>query len=101
MWSIYDALRSGGYLFFAESLGASWLNLYASSWSQRFQRRDVTLHELCKVQAPYGTVYLQKTGVLTAFGTSKRQRRLLALVDSVVPFCPPQRRYVAYGYARK
>jgi SAM-dependent methyltransferase len=102
MRSIYDALRPGGYLLFAENLTASWLHRYARSRLRDFLWRDVALRELREMVAPYSTVCLQTTGVLAAFGTTEYQRRLLAWADRVVvPFCPPRWRYVAYGFARK
>jgi SAM-dependent methyltransferase len=101
MRSIYDALKPGGQLLFAENLSASWLHRAARARSRAFTWRDVALAELRDMLANYSEVHLQTTGLLAAFGDERRRPQLASLDRLLTPIIPPRWRYVAFGFARK
>jgi SAM-dependent methyltransferase len=103
--SMFDALKPGGRLLFAENLAGSPLHRYARKrfvpWGERCPYLE--LDDVARLLARFQRVEYETTGFLGAFGRSEAQRRALAMFDQSVfaAMIPPAWRYVVYGIARK
>lgn len=102
---IYNALKPGGVLLFAENLKASpahqLLRRRFLDWGGSW--RYVTTREMHVSLAAFASHSLRTTGVLAAFGRNERQRRALARIDAAFleKGCPAEWKYIVYGIARK
>ncbi len=102
---IYQALKPGGKLLFAE-------NLIASPFHQRLRNkfvnwgsswRYVSIKEMKEFLKEFSTYSILTTGVLGTFGRNESQRNFLSRVDHIIlnKVCPDSWKYVAYGIAEK
>jgi SAM-dependent methyltransferase len=102
---MYQAVRSGGELFFAENLVASPLHTFCRRhfvpWGQRW--RYVTLDEMQAFLAPFSQVRYQTLGFAGAFGRTPGQQRMLGALDRLCldAWVPARWHYVMIGLARK
>jgi len=102
---IYQALKPGGYLLFAENLLGSFVHQYLRqhfvSWGDSW--RYITLQECQEFLRPFKTYTLRTTGILGALGRSEFQRQWLARIDQsgLSACCPPNWHYLVYGVAQK
>jgi len=103
--SIYNALRPGGVLLFADNLVASPFHgflrrrfiRWGSSW------RYVTLTEMNSFLSPFSDSSIKSTGFCAAFGRSEKQRSMLHFFDRFLfnPLVPHDWNYLVYGHAVK
>lgn len=102
---MFDALKPGGMLLFAENLRASPAHRFFRErfvgWGKSW--RYVTLAEMREFLRQFATVEMRATGVIGALGRTERERNLLARVDQVVlnHLCPGEWKYLGYGLAVK
>jgi SAM-dependent methyltransferase len=102
---MYDALRPGGVLLFAENLQASAfhraLRRRFIRWNDRW--RYVDLPEMRSFLAPFATVEMQTTGFLGLCGRTPLTSRALGTLDGMLfdRIVPPEQRYIVYGAAWK
>ncbi len=101
---MYNALKPGGELMFAENLVASpghkFMRRNFVSWGKVW--RYVTIEEVKNFMNIFSSFDYMTTGFWAAFGRSERQREILAMLDRVfVPLIPENWRYVIIGIARK
>ncbi len=103
--SMYNALKPGGKLLFAENLTGSSLHRFFRRryvrWGTRW--RYVTVEEMRAFLQPFHAVSFETTGFFGSFGRSESQRRLLAAIDraGVNAMVPPSWRYLIFGVAEK
>lgn len=102
---MFDALKPGGVLLFAENLRASpahrFLRTKFVGWGKSW--RYVTLAEMRELLSKFAQVEMRATGVIGAWGRTEHERNLLARVDQVVlnRLCPDEWKYLVYGLAVK
>lgn len=102
---IYQALKPGGKLLFAENLAASQMHRRLRkkfvSWGNTW--RYLHLQEMHSLLQPFHKYSLHTCGFLAAMGRTEKQRNLLALADAVLfnKICPAEWHYIAYGIAEK
>lgn len=102
---MYDALKPGGELLFAENLIAAPLHRYLRdhfvSWSRAW--RYISIEEMRRFLSPFSYFTYRTVGFAGAFGRTPRQRDFLGLMDRVVltRIVPASWRYVMLGLARK
>jgi SAM-dependent methyltransferase len=102
---MYEALRSGGELWFAENLAASRLHQFARrrfvAWGGSW--RYLTISELAGLLSPFDELVYSTTGFLAAFGRSEAQRSVLGALDQAIVsgLVPKSWHYIADGIARK
>ncbi len=103
--SIYNALKPGGKLLFAE-------NLAASPFHQFFRKKFVKwgsewrypkLEELEQWLTNFSKVEMECKGVWATFGRSEKQRNLLSAFDKTIfdYVTPKQHRYIVFAVAEK
>jgi SAM-dependent methyltransferase len=103
--SIYEALKPGGKLLFAE-------NLAASPFHQFFRKKFVNwgtdwryprLEELEQWLTKFNKVEFECKGVWATFGRTENQRNILSKFDKALfdHITPNQHRYIVFGYAEK
>jgi SAM-dependent methyltransferase len=103
--SIYDALKPGGKLLFAE-------NLVASPFHQFFRKKFVKwgnewcypkLEDLDHWLKNFSKVKMECKGVWSTFGRNEKQRNLLSVIDKAFfdHITPKKHRYIVFGYAEK
>lgn len=103
--SIYNALKPGGYLLFAENLIASPLHQFLRKkfvkWGDTW--RYVSLDELRTFTKQFRNVEIHATGFKSAFGRSESQRNLFSMIDKSIcnSIVPDNWKYIAYGAAQK
>ena len=103
--SMYDALRPGGRLLFAENLAGSTIHgLFRKAfvpWGDSW--RYVSLAEMNEMMRVFPRFELYSTGFFAAFGRNEKQRRGLAWLDTLVfnKVVPAEAKYIAYGIAVK
>lgn len=103
--SIYNALKPGGYLLFAENLIASPLHQFLRKkfvkWGDTW--RYVSLDELRIFTKEFRNVEIHATGFKSAFGRSESQRSLFSMIDKSIcnSIVPDNWKYIAYGAAQK
>ncbi len=102
---IYNSLKPGGYVLFAENLIASPMHRY---FRKRFNRwgfywRYITIEEMNEFLKPFEAVEIKTNGFSASFGRSEWQRNILALVDHYLlnHIIPNGWHYIVYGCARK
>ncbi|MFF5493587.1 class I SAM-dependent methyltransferase [Streptomyces aquilus] len=103
--NMWEALRPGGELWFAEGVRGSRVHDVLRrrfGWGRRGWRYD-SLAEIDMLFAPFEAVDTARFGVLGLFGRSERQRRVLGAFDKAVceRFVPETARYLVAGVARK
>jgi len=102
---MYQALKPGGELWFAENLAGSPLHRVLRERFVKWGRgwRYVSLRELVEFLSPFTSVTMRATGVLGVLGRNERQRNVLARLDKRVvnPLVPAAWRYIALGVATK
>jgi SAM-dependent methyltransferase len=102
---MFDALKPGGMLLFAENLRASPAHRFFREkfvgWGKSW--RYVTLAEMREFLRQFTTVQMRATGVIGVLGRTERERNLLARVDTWVlnRLCPDECKYLVYGVAVK
>ena len=103
--SMYEALRPGGVLLFAENLVASPVHSYLR---RRFVRwgnswRYVTIQEMTELLGRFRRADVQTTGVAAALGRSEKQRDYLARLDEIAlnRVVPGRWQYIVHGIAYK
>jgi SAM-dependent methyltransferase len=102
--SIYQALRPGGILIFAENLSASKLHYWLRSkyGSGKDKWRYFSLQEILKLHSDFSSFQYSTFGFLGLFGTSEKHRWWLGLLDKLlVPIIPQQWHYIVAGIALK
>lgn len=102
---IYQALKPGGKLLFAENLIASPLHQglrkrfvnWGDSW------RYVSIKEMKELLKDFSFCDIRLTGVLGTFGRNENQRNILSTIDELVlnKICPDNWKYIGYGIAEK
>lgn len=102
---VYEALKPGGKLLFAENLIASPLHQFARKKFVRWGNswRYISIEELKRFLSVYSSYVIKTTGVLAVFGRNEKQQNFLASVDSLLlnKVCPENWKYIAYGMAEK
>jgi SAM-dependent methyltransferase len=102
---MYQALKPGGELWFAENLIASpahqFLRARFGKWAPRW--RYTSLQELTECLSPFASITMRSTGVLGLLGRDERQRSMLARLDKrlVNLLVPAGWRYIALCVATK
>lgn len=102
---MYDALKPGGELLFAENLIAAPIHRYLRghfvSWSRAW--RYVSIKEMREFLAPFSYFTYRTAGFAGAFGRTPGQRDILGLIDRLflTRMVPASWRYVIVGLARK
>lgn len=102
---MYNALKPGGILLFAENLRASPAHRFFREkfvgWGKSW--RYVTLAEMREFLRKFASVQMRATGVIGALGRTERERNFLARVDQVVlnRLLPDEFKYLVYGIAIK
>jgi len=102
---MYDALKPGGELLFAENLIAAPIHRYLRdhfvSWSRAW--RYVSTDEMREFLSPFAYFTYRTVGFAGAFGRTPRQRDFLGLLDRMLltRMVPASWRYVMIGLARK
>jgi SAM-dependent methyltransferase len=103
--SMFDALKPGGRLLFAENLVGSALHRYFRQLFVPWVRtwRYVTIEEMLRLLAPFKKVDYAVSGVFASFGRGETQRRVLASLDDLVAnrLAPKSWKYIIYGVAVK
>jgi SAM-dependent methyltransferase len=103
--SIYDALKPGGRLLFAENLAGSALHRYFRArwvpWGRTWSY--VKIDEIRSLLRAFSRVDVATTGFLAPFGRTETQRRLLSTFDRspMGSLLPQHWRYIVYGIAVK
>ena len=103
--SMYEALKRGGRLLFAENLTASPLHRYFREryvrWGRDWSYSDVP--EMQSLLRDFSHVAYRTVGTLGAFGRSEAQRRFLSRFDgsTLAELVPEGWRYIMYGIATK
>jgi SAM-dependent methyltransferase len=101
---IYNALKPGGELWFAENLTGSALHRFSRRFIKRGSLwRYVSLGEVKEFLSPFRCFNYRTTGFLAVFGRSGLPRNLLGALDRVLfnHIVPERWRYVVIGTARK
>lgn len=103
--SMFDALKPGGRLLFAENLVGSPLHRYFREMFVPWVRnwRYLSVEEMLQLLSPFRTLDYAVSGVFASFGRGERQRRILASVDDLVAnrLTPTNWKYIIYGVAVK
>lgn len=105
MTNIYNALKPGGELFFAENLVASPLHQFLRRnfmpWGKNW--RYVTIDEILGFTSKFQDVTYQTNGFWGAMGRSEKVRNILGKIDNKYfdSFVPEKWRYIITGIARK
>jgi SAM-dependent methyltransferase len=103
--SMYNALKPGGYLLFAENLRGSAMHRQLRATFQPWGKswRYLTQKEMAELLSPFSHKEMRTTGVLGTLGRSESQRNMLGKIDQsiVARICPGSWHYIIYGYARK
>jgi hypothetical protein len=104
MREIYNALKPGGELWFAENLTGSALHRFSRKFIRRGSLwRYVSLGEVQQFLSPFRRFSYRTTGFLAVFGRGGRARNLLGALDRAVfnHVAPERWRYVVIGAAKK
>ncbi len=101
---LYDALRPGGVLVFAENLKASRVHQHLRrryvKWGANW--RYVTLKELYEFTRPFAQVEIRSYGCFAALGRTETQRRWLGVADRLLcPLLPKRWHYIAFSICKK
>lgn len=102
---MYQALKPGGELWFAENLQASPLHGFLRrrlvDWAGHWNYLSITRME--EYLTPFAQLDYHCVGFLGAFGRSEAQRRALAAIDTHLcdKVLPASWRYIMFGVARK
>ncbi len=102
--NIYDALKPGGKLLFAENLKSTFVHQmarkYFTHWGARWYYP--TFGNMMDWLSIFQTVNYQCSGWLSAFGRNEAQRKLLSKTDHLVEkIVPESKRQIMYGVAQK
>jgi 2-polyprenyl-3-methyl-5-hydroxy-6-metoxy-1,4-benzoquinol methylase len=101
---IYEALKPGGQIVFAENLAASWIHRslrkkfvkWGDLWNY-LEYRDIEqlFHQFSEIE-------IRTVGFFGAFGRSENQRRLFGLIDKTIDWIiPKSSRYILFMTAKK
>ena len=101
---IHKALKPGGYLLFAENLRGSILHRFARRrvrhWGNNWHY--MTVPEMKQLLQHFGSWQIKTTGLLSVFGQSDRQKRMLSRIDNAIErVTPASWHYMVYGIAQK
>jgi len=102
--AIYQSLKPGGKLLFAENLEASFLhrtfrNVF-TPWGKNWNY--LTYGEIAAVFSSFDQIEFKTSGFLGAFGRTETQREFLGKMDKpFLPLVPKTSRYIVYGVATK
>jgi SAM-dependent methyltransferase len=105
MDQLYNALKPGGVLLFAENLSGSGVHRFARKhfikWGDSWRYLD--RKEMETLLTPFSTKRIETTGFLGAFGRNEAQRRFLGKLDQAIlnNLVPSSWQYIAYGWAVK
>ncbi len=103
--NIFDALKPGGVLLFAENLKATNLHMFLrkkfTPWSNYW--RYLTVDELDLLLKKFTKYEFETNGFLSVFGKTEKQRQILSHLDNLFfnRIISYKKRYIAYGYAIK
>lgn len=101
---IYNALKPGGELWFAENLTGSALHRFSRKFIRRGSLwRYVSLDEVKQFLSPFRRFSYRTTGFLAVFGRGGLPRHLLGALDHLLfnRVVPERGRYVVIGAAKK
>ncbi len=102
---IYNALKPGGKLLFAENMRASKFHLFMRKkfvkWGNNW--RYIELNELEMFLNQFLKVDIKTTGFFATFGRTNSQRNFLSYMDLLFFnwWLPKSTKYIAYGIAEK
>lgn len=105
MNNIYDALKPGGVLLFAENLTATSFHMFLrkkfTPWSNYW--RYLTFDELNLLFKKFSKYEFETNGFLAVLGKSEKERQILSTLDDLLfnKIISNKNKYVAYGYAIK
>lgn len=102
--SIYQSLKPGGKLLFAENLTATKVHSFARkkfiTWG--VHTRYVQLEEMLEFLKDFKTITYETYGFFGAFGRTEKQRRVLGKLDTLLNGLIPQKwNYLVIGTATK
>jgi SAM-dependent methyltransferase len=101
--SIYNALKPGGILLFAENLKSTHLhqflrNKYTNLGCWNYLEYD----EIPKLFTKFEKLEVKTTGFFGTFGRTEFQRNILGNIDSILNyFIPKHKKYIVFGVATK
>jgi SAM-dependent methyltransferase len=101
---IYDSLKPGGVLLFAENMTSSFIHRfmrkYFVKWGSRWnylKYKDIEV-----LLNRFSSIEFITLGFFAAFGRTEGQRRFLGKIDKVFKlFIPKSKRYIVIGIAKK
>lgn len=101
---IYDSLKPGGTLLFAENLASSYfhqfMRRYFVKWGKRWNY--LKWREVDALFSAFSSVEYTTIGFFGAFGRSEKQRVILGKLDRFLhPVLPKKLRYIVVGIAKK
>jgi SAM-dependent methyltransferase len=102
---IYESLKRGGKLLFAENLVASPIHQFLRRkfvpWGRTW--RYVSIEELGRFLFQFKSYKYETSGILAAFGRTEWQRNILARIDQLIfnRIFPEHWKYIIYGIAEK
>lgn len=102
---IFNALKKGGVLLFAENLVSSSLHMFLRKrfipWGRKW--RYVTIEEIKDFFSIFNLIKYQTCGFLGAFGLNENQRDVFGIIDSYFfnIILPERFHYIIFGFAVK
>lgn len=102
---IYDALKPGGVLFFAENITSTWLHkvMRKKYGSGKNKWRYFTIKEIEELHKQFDVFEYQTFGFLGCFGVNELQRTVLGKIDQMLfsNVLPKNMNYILAGVAIK
>lgn len=102
--NIYNALKNGGQLVFAENLEGSFIHRFARKYFIKWGKswNYLCINEITDIFEPFEEVFYQSFGVLGCFGRNEKQRYFLGKVDDVLErILSKEFHYIVAGVAKK
>lgn len=101
---IYNSLKPGGALLFAENLSSSFLHRfmrkYFVKWGSRW--KYLKFNDIKPLFTKFSSMEFTTVGFFGAFGRSEGQRKFLGKIDTFLkPIIPKRWKYIVVGIARK
>jgi len=101
---MYNALKPGGLLIFAENLRGSKMHIFLREkfvkWGNKW--RYVTIDELIKMTSLFSSIQYKTYGFLGLLGRKEWQRNFLGRIDTLIcPFVPEKRKYIGIFICKK
>jgi len=101
---MYNALKPGGKLLFAENLTASKLHSFCRKrfipWGNKW--RYVTVKEISEMTSQFKNKKYRCYGFFSAFGRNEFQRKILGKLDNVLDkFIPDKSKYIIFAVLEK